>query len=168
MKTYLSFRLSYLPFLSILSFLICSSVSCRKTYTEIPEVVEFGSQGMVQNRDYVVTFPDSLLSSIENSLATLSIIFRYNEHVKLKDLLINYEYASLYSESVVDSFLNIPLFEEKVSFPRHGHMGILQKEILISDSVKVGEGFFFSFKTLQKNTFGLIDATVILQSNCSK
>lgn len=168
MKTCLSFRISLLSLFSSLTFLASLLTSCEKEYEEVPGGVEFGSHGLIPGKEYVVTFPDSLISGFKDIPVSLNLILRYNDQVKIRDLMLDIEFASLYSDSIETESLEIPLFDNNGKGRRIGQLGIFQKEITISDSTEVGEGFFFSFKTEQKNTSGFIDATVTIRRKTAK
>lgn len=168
MKTYPSFRRTCLLYYFVLICWVSGFVSCGNDHNEISQSIEFGSEGIVPHKEYVVNFPDSLIFSLKDQAPSLSLLIRYNELTKLKDVILDIEYASLYSDSICKTSINVPLFDDKDSHYGTGRMGIFQKEIMISNSLHLGEGFFLSFKTPQENAGGFIDATVFLRGEESR
>ena len=130
----------------------CSS----KSGEEWSEFIDFGSDGMIPHREYLLyPFQNHLEDSIQKE-ATIYIGIRYTDNCKVKNLPLNVEYSSLLADTIRERQIDIPLFENQGGENANSHLGIYEKYVLLRPNLLIDSSQYFLLSTDTQDTKGII------------
>ena len=146
----------FIYFIFIFIFLACKR---NERFLEA-EFYDLGKEGLLPGLDYIFyPFKDSLKFS-DDKLYSIDIAVRYTDAYKLKSLPLWVEYASLNSDTVNKTFIELPLFEEHEN-KELSHYGIYETDYVLLPEQSADEGFFISISSEQPSTSGIISLGII-------
>ena len=146
--------------LSVCISLICS---CKK-FSEPPmaEFVEFQSNGIVKDKDYVLHPIQLNDSDVHPFLAKVTLVIRYSQNSIVRSLPLEIEYLPNYQDSLHQDTITIPLFDEDDMKIGSGSFPVYENHVTLTKQIWVDSNFFLSLKTHEHNTHGILSAGVII------
>ena len=148
----------HLIFVSIL-FVACDRIQ----HSKISSFYEFADSEMVPGKEYLLCPFEENEAAKSDSLFSFKVSLRYSDKCRLKNFPVNVEISSLEADSIINMFLEIPLFDEAGVRYGKGNFGIYESDHVLFRRRKIEEGECFTVSTPEKNTAGIISIGIIAE-----
>lgn len=144
-----------------LSFILITA--CKLSVPSSTDFIEFDKEGIKAGEEYVMEVPETLRPLIEEQACDIYLLLRFTHNLKINRFPVSVEYSDPQKDSIFRHDIMITLFDSTYNDMSTGKPGILEKRFLIVKNYSPSEGFFFSFKTEQENTQGILSAALFFE-----
>ncbi|MCH5227408.1 MAG: hypothetical protein J1F16_06305 [Muribaculaceae bacterium] len=149
---------------SILFSIAFSSCSLKEESIVSSDFVEFGHDGIVPDKEYVFYPFESVSDTVSSHTFAVSLIVRYTDLCKIKSLPLNIEKGSIWSDSISNFQVELPLFQLNDNSNGKGNFGLYQTLFPLFPSIQNEEGSFISISSSSKDTKGIISMGIITEA----
>lgn len=150
-------------YLFLLSSILLSFLSCHHN----PEAINvsfhnFGPNGMMPDEEYIFSpFENLDYDSLIISKYDISLIIRYSDKCRIKQLPLKIESSSFNFDTIYNSEISAILFDDKNKNSGKGGLGSYETIIPFRDNESFDKGLSLAISTPEKNAQGIIALGVI-------
>lgn len=137
--------------------------SCERTDVYYSEFYELGKNGLNPEVTYIFSPFDSVAPINKNEIYDIEACLRYTDECLIKSLPLEYEVASLNTDSIFNGKVQIPLFYEDDSSMGKGNFGFYEISSPILTHQKYDPDLQILISTPESNGNGIISIGMILR-----